>query len=845
MRRIFGGQLATTGSSPDSGAAGHAHQAEAGATAGPSNGLIASSPVDDSRRGWFTSSTRPSRNDSNAQYTDSDPSTPQRASSVAVSAGTTDFPDLDRLPFGRSTLSPSASSAHSLSNLANGGGRRSLGGSGNEGRPGSLSGGAVSEPSAVASGKDAMMIELLSGAALLEAAKYDVLDWEALQSTKKEHTTLSTRLTSLRRSLAVETRLRDSAAKLVRLSAPEGTAEEPPVSPSAASRPRVTRQQAEAQLALAQKKLDAAEQGVQQAAAREAELQTKLLAHTAGVLSLALRNRDAAAASAATTALEHDLPNSARTSAAHLYASHSRSIDSSTDQRSNRLEQDLAQEQDKTADLEQQVAQLEHSLNETKEHARVEMERLRDELARTQAAAASQFEESKRQVDDLEGEVDYLRNDLSEAAAEVDDLRRRLAALPSDGERRTVADLEGDLEMTRGEVKQLTEELEEAQGELETLKKVFEERLAAAEQDGARKAAEAASTSSDIRQRGAFTQAIGDVLRRHRMRPVLGTALRELPAFDDTSDRDDLVDYLSSTLDSHFERLSSHVNDLNEEISALSHERDSAETELEVLRSQAQDDAVGAAALTAKEADLATSRAAEQKAREEVAQARQRLDNLELQLREVEQDQVAVRELWTDLPRDGTSTPFSTGALVARVKALTGERESLRRQIEGHERDRAQAESARSEANQADSSRLRELEERVELSSQKEVSMLERLNDLTEALEATRAERRKLELRIAAIEKDKTQLEAELRAARDEASRATAAPAISAPAIGEEEVQELRDQIADLEEELSDAQKREQKTRASLLEELGQVQSEVSSLKTQLRQAQRKVGVKA
>ncbi|GAA5881845.1 hypothetical protein JCM3774_003055 [Rhodotorula dairenensis] len=760
------------------------------------------------------------------------------------------------LPFATLSLNSASSSPSlsSLSSMANGGYMRTSLGGGSDGRTGSFTRNWGDAESSAAVRKDAMMVELLSGAALIEAAKCEIMDWDTLQVTKKEHSTLSARLVSLRRSLAVETKLRDSAAKLVRLSGPDSP-EGSPTRPSAVSRPRVTRRQAEAQLALAQEKLDTVEQGVTRIATREAELHAKLLAHTAGVLSAALRNRDSVQAATDSTAVPQlDALASTRSSAAHLYASHGRTMNGHDDGRASRLEQELAEQKAKTSELAEQAAQLERVLDDTKEQARVEMDRLGDELARLQAAAASRSEESMRQVQDLEGEVDFLRSDLAEAAAEVDDLRRRLAAIPSDAGQPTRAELEEELELARGEVKQLTDELEEAQGELESLNKVFEDRIAAAEQEGARQAREeaaAAAGSAETRQRGAVIQAIGDVLRRHRMRPVLGASLRELPAFDDTAERDDLADYLSSTLDAHFERLTALVDGLNGGISTLSHERDSAANELEALRSQAREEAVDeGAAIATNEADLAAARAGEQAARDELAQARQRLDSLEEQLREVEQDQVAVRELWRDLPRDQSSTPFSTAALVARVKALSAERGSLRQQIEEWERDRAQSAADQSDAQHADSSRLRELEERVELSAQKEVSMLERLNELTEALEATRGERRKLESQMASLEQDKAQLELELEAARE---KTTAAAAVGVVAVqpaplgsSEDEVQELRDQIADLEEELSDAQKREQKTRASLLEELGQVQSEVSSLKTSLRQAQRKaVGVKA
>ena len=56
----------------------------------------------------------------------------------------------------------------------------------------------------------------------------------------------------------------------------------------------------------------------------------------------------------------------------------------------------------------------------------------------------------------------------------------------------------------------------------------------------------------------------------------------------------------------------------------------------------------------------------------------------------------------------------------------------------------------------------------------------------------------------------------------------------------EDELQDLRDTISDLEEELSDAKSRETETRRKLMDELHAVQLEVSGLKTSLRQEQRK-----
>lgn len=90
------------------------------------------------------------------------------------------------------------------------------------------------------------------------------------------------------------------------------------------------------------------------------------------------------------------------------------------------------------------------------------------------------------------------------------------------------------------------------------------------------------------------------------------------------------------------------------------------------------------------------------------------------------------------------------------------------------------------------------------------------LHSLTESLETTRAEKRKLETQIRGLEADKAALQERVDVA---AAQPEATPSVPAASSADEgELQELRDQISDLEEELADAQKREQRTRAQLLE---------------------------
>lgn len=119
---------------------------------------------------------------------------------------------------------------------------------------------------------------------------------------------------------------------------------------------------------------------------------------------------------------------------------------------------------------------------------------------------------------------------------------------------------------------------------------------------------------------------------------------------------------------------------------------------------------------------------------------------------------------------------------------------------------------------------------------------------LTESLEQTRGEKRKAESALSlahaqsrALEKDHASLTSSLSAAQAEVARLNArpddGPKLKALAS---DLADVRDQLQDAKEELADAKKREQKGRQQLLEQLSTAEEEVSGLKTQLRQEQRK-----
>jgi chromosome segregation ATPase len=136
---------------------------------------------------------------------------------------------------------------------------------------------------------------------------------------------------------------------------------------------------------------------------------------------------------------------------------------------------------------------------------------------------------------------------------------------------------------------------------------------------------------------------------------------------------------------------------------------------------------------------------------------------------------------------------------------------------------------------------VRDLEERASVSSEKEVSMLERLNQLQSDFEAMRSEKRRFEstasslnTQLQSVQKEKAELASEFQDLRTRAEQASRATAL------QEEVDGLRSQLSQAEDELDDMRAREQKQRINLLDELNRLQEEASGLRMQLRQEQRR-----
>ncbi|GAA5966238.1 hypothetical protein JCM21900_000077 [Sporobolomyces salmonicolor] len=883
--------------------------------------------------------------------------------------------DAEQLPFGGARSPPPGPTSPARAGHYRNASRSSAGGlgsayGGSSGRPFSPEG-VLAEAAAVP--KDAMMLELLSGQAVIEAKDYDVLEWEDVQNIKKEHALLATRIASLTRSLALETRLRDSAAKLVRLSAPASSESSRPSGslPASPSRPRQTREQAEAQLTMAESKLGAVQAELYKVGWKEAELRTKLLRHTAGVLALSARRKEEEEQGVAPTPLSptlgshdpraRDTPSptgsgsqksagrgaaDVRFDGAHFFAGNKEAIiplprSAASPYASPQPAQGAfgAFQHDQYAaqvsDLEAQVVDLQRQLEAARSRAAQELEAVRSRAAQELEAARKEGTSARDQAASLEQDVASLRVGRERAEADVVAARRDAdtarqeasvaRGLSAEAQRNVqqvkqeaqeanrklrdmtleLAETEHKLEEAEGKATELEQQVETAKQEREKSEQEWAGRLEEAqvsskslpnpaeETEGEREAKRKVTVLDDDRRKVA--QAIGDVLRRHRTRPTLGGILRETPSFDDTTERDDLPYYLASTLDSHFDRISSHVSALNDDLASLRDdqasarsdlemdlqqsndrhaelqteldlvqlEKDSLEASLDSARAQSREYEAQLAALPALEQNLSAASAAEAKTREDLVASQSRITSLEAQLADLTAQQTkstkVLQDLWKAIPPLDTRSQatassddltvlknafgarkplgnfiaditsggkFSMESLAERIRLLLSEDQKLVQKLVAFEGEKGNVEKSRKFAEESSASllayekKVKELEERIEVSSKQEVTMLERLNDLTESLEQTRGEKRKLETQVSQLQQQQP----------------------TPVAADHGELEELQDQIADLEEELKDAKAREQKVRAQLLEELSTVQAEVSSLKTQLRQAQRKAG---
>ena len=118
-----------------------------------------------------------------------------------------------------------------------------------------------------------------------------------------------------------------------------------------------------------------------------------------------------------------------------------------------------------------------------------------------------------------------------------------------------------------------------------------------------------------------------------------------------------------------------------------------------------------------------------------------------------------------------------------------------------------------------------ELEERIEISSRQEVAMLERLNELSESVEQHRMDKRKAENTAQAASERVKQLESEQTKMRSSIDSLSAELAKAGDTEQLElQISELKDDLADAQDEIEQLKSRESKQRTALLDELNSLQ---------------------
>jgi predicted nucleic acid-binding Zn-ribbon protein len=385
---------------------------------------------------------------------------------------------------------------------------------------------------------------------------------------------------------------------------------------------------------------------------KEAELRTKLLKHTAGVLALSARKKEEEEQGlnlttplsptlnqlGSSTNRSRDTPSPNGPSAdhrfdgAHFFSGNREAVmplprNANSPFTSPAISQggfpsnNLQQHQDQIHELESQMSRLETE----KSRAVQELTQVRNEIEgirRGESNAKERAATLEKDVASLRQGLERAEEDVSRARKEADGVRQEMSLARSTstdhqrhvdsakdeareaGNKAKELELElAELEMKLAEAEQKTHELEseieEVKLEKDSNEKEWATRLeevvtrnravpeegeeTLGEQEARRKARD---LEEDQRK---MVQAIGDVLRRHRTRPILGSVLRETPSFDDTTQRQDLTSYLASTLDAHFEKVSTHVTHLNEELSTVRNDLDETRMALEAELNQAQD----------------------------------------------------------------------------------------------------------------------------------------------------------------------------------------------------------------------------------------------------------------
>jgi len=133
----------------------------------------------------------------------------------------------------------------------------------------------TSLPSKRSSENDSMSLHLLVEQAIYDSADYEILSYEEVESLKKEHTTLMSRIDATKRKLVMESKVRDAAQSLSRLSSKK-------VRRSATSQD--INHETDEELMASNRKCEELSRELHRLEIRAMEIQRRLLQHSTGIL---------------------------------------------------------------------------------------------------------------------------------------------------------------------------------------------------------------------------------------------------------------------------------------------------------------------------------------------------------------------------------------------------------------------------------------------------------------------------------------------------------------------------------------------------------------------------------
>ncbi|KAG8966104.1 hypothetical protein FRC03_012516 [Tulasnella sp. 419] len=338
--------------------------------------------------------------------------------------------------------------------------------------------------------KDELLISLLASQAVVDSRDAEMLSSEDVDELKREHALLSSRVASLTKKVALETKLRDAALKLQNLDQSQGS------------------KQTNDQLDAANRKVHAAQQELLKVSSQANEIQQKLLEHRAAVLSFTMRGLEKKVATmtgrqssgiggdtddsesglsgemspASTTATSLSLAPK-KFDGAHFFAGHADALTpvlqssysiaafKELEEKLKKSNEALQVSQKKQADLSRDLsmAELERTEIETKmsldlQAAEDKIASLRDYLDESQEKAQrdldemEELRESNEKLASVEESVETLKKDLVRKEYDVEKLQEEKKALESEKENLKQS-LESSKDVTNQEVTNAQESL--------------------------------------------------------------------------------------------------------------------------------------------------------------------------------------------------------------------------------------------------------------------------------------------------------------------------------------------------------------------------------------------------